>query len=89
MTDVNLPEHRGTVIGFSRLTRAMGNALSVGLAGWLLVLFSLPAPNNYALTLALFQLLVIPAALCYVVVSRSLPQDIKEMRETLISRSKI
>lgn len=89
MTDTNLPEHRGTVIGLSRLTRALGNALSVALAGWLLLTITLPEPNNYALTLALFQLLVIPAALCYLIISRHNAQDIEKMQKTLRDRSNI
>lgn len=89
ITDCNLPEHRGTVIGVSRLTRALGNGLSVALAGWFLVTLTLPEPHNYALTLALFQVIVLVAAACYLVISRHLDKDMKAMRQTLASRSKI
>ena len=34
ITDINLPEHRGTVIGISRLFSAVGNAISVSLTGF-------------------------------------------------------
>lgn len=89
ITDANLPEHRGTVIGISRMARALGSALSVALAGWLLAVLSTPEPNNYALTLAFFQILVLPAALCYFIVSRNIPQDIHKVRETLAVRGKL
>lgn len=88
ITDVNLPEHRGTVIGLTRLVRATGNAVSVGLTG--LILAALTAnfspPANYAVGLALFQLLLIPAALCYYAVSQTVAQDIAAVRQTLAHR---
>lgn len=87
ITDVNLPEHRGTVIGLSRLTRATGSAMSVALAGWLLTDLNMPAPHNYAVTLALFQLIVIPTALCYYRVSQEIVADVTAVRKTLAQRS--
>lgn len=89
ITDLNLPEHRGTVIGASRLARAVGNAISVAAGG---VLFEALAgrfapPLNLAVGLSLFQLLVIPAALCYVVVSRVIGQDRRRVQETLRARA--
>jgi MFS family permease len=87
ITDANLPEHRGTVIGFSRLTRATGSALSVALASLMLTHLNVPAPHNYAITLALFQLVVIPTALCYYRVSKSVSQDITAVRQTLSLRA--
>lgn len=87
MTDVNLPEHRGTVIGLSRLTRASGSALSVAVASWLLTRLMIDAPDNYAITLALFQLVVIPAALCYYRVSKTISQDITAVSQTLADRA--
>lgn len=87
MTDANLPEHRGTVIGLSRLTRATGSALSVGIASWLLTRLTVAAPDNYAITLALFQIVAIPAALCYYMVSKYVLQDITAVRQTLTARA--
>ena len=72
MVDVNLPEHRGTVIGVSRLFRAVGNAISVGLTGVLITALTpnFPSPNNYALSLAIMMFFVVPAIFCYWRVSR-------------------
>ena len=89
ITDINLPEHRGTIIGLSRLFRAAGNAISVSLTGVVFAVLSadLAPPHNYAAGLALFQLLVIPAALCYLGASRVIPHDIARVRQTLVDRA--
>lgn len=89
ITDVNLPEHRGTIIGLSRLFRAAGNAVSVGLTGVVFAVLSadFAPPNNYAIGLAFFQILVIPAAACYFGASRSVPHDIGRVRQTLNERA--
>ncbi len=89
LTDVNLPEHRGTVVGISRLSRAIANALSVGLAG--LIISSLttnfPPPLNYAIGLAIFQLIVIPAGLCYIIIAKVAPDEITAVKHLLTQRA--
>lgn len=89
ITDVNLPEHRGTVIGFSRVFRAVGNALSVWLAGWLFGWLNgrLPEPDNYAYGLALFQILVIPALICYFILQKYIAKDKQTITAILTERA--
>lgn len=87
ITDANLPEHRGTVMGLSRLTNALGSSLSMALASALLMQFPVPTATQYALVLAAFQLFVIPTALCYYRVSKTIEQDITAVRQTLLSRA--
>lgn len=89
ITDVNLPEHRGTVIGLSRMFRAVGNALSVWLAGWLFAWLNghLPEPDNYAYGLALFQILVIPALICYLILQKYIAKDKQATANTLTERA--
>lgn len=89
ITDVNLPEHRGTVIGISRLFSAVGNASSVVLTGFLITRLTAlyPSPTNYAVGLTLFQLLVIPAGLCYFGVRKYLLDDKTAVRQTLQQRA--
>ncbi|MEZ4590997.1 MAG: MFS transporter [Chloroflexota bacterium] len=89
ITDVNLPEHRGTVIGLSRMFRAVGNALSVWLAGWLFAWLNgrLPEPDNYAVGLALFQVLVIPALICYLFLQKYIAKDKQTAVATLTQRA--
>lgn len=90
ITEVNLPEQRGTVLGLNRLARALGNAISIATAGFLFAYLSdrYPAPLNFAIGLALFQLLVIPAALCYLGVRRTIAQDTAAVKTTLTNRAK-
>ena len=89
LTDLNLPEHRGTIIGFTRLARAIGNAISVSLAAfvfqWLAPIVG--EPDNFSFGLALFQLLVIPVALCYIGVIRSIIKDRRAIQNTLQKRA--
>lgn len=89
ITDVNLPEHRGTIIGISRLFRAVGNAISVWLAGWLFASFTgrLPEPENYAVGLALFQILVFPALICYLILQKYIAADRQRVTQQLAARA--
>lgn len=89
ITDVNLPEHRGTVIGISRLFRAVGNAISVWLAGWLFASLSgrLPEPDNYAVGLSLFQIFVIPALVCYIFLQKYIATDKQTITQLLTERA--
>lgn len=86
ITDLNLPEQRGTVIGISRLFRAVGNAISVGMTGLLITFLAprFPSPDNYALTL--MMVFVLPALVCYLFVSRSIVEDETAVHQTLKQR---
>ena len=89
VTDVNLPEHRGTVLGISRVFRSVGSATSVGLTGfiftWLTADFA--PPNNYAIGLAIFQIVAIPAGLCYFGLRKHIATDMARVRQTLTDRA--
>lgn len=89
LTDLNLPEHRGTIVGFSRLARATGNAISVTLAAWVFqwLIPTVGEPGNFSLGLALFQILVIPVAICYIGVARSIKNDRHAIQAILIRRA--
>lgn len=90
VTDVNLPEHRGTTMGITRIFRAVGSAISIALTGFVFTLLSgnfLP-PLNFSIGLAFFQLLVIPAGLCYYGASKTVPADIQAVKQTLIKRTR-
>jgi MFS family permease len=90
ITDVNLPEHRGTTIGITRIFRAVGSAVSIALTGFVFTQLSgnfLP-PLNFSIGLALFQLLVIPAGLCYYGASKTVPADIQAVKQILIERTR-
>ena len=91
ITDVNLPEHRGTIIGFMSVAVGVGVALGNALAGVSFDYFSaqFAPPLNYAVGLALFQLLFIPAGFCYYRLSKSAGRDIAEVKKVLKERAVI
>ena len=88
ISDVNLPEHRGTVFGLGNLSngvsRTLGNGLTAVTAGLLAARF--PAPLNYAVGLTVFQLFFIPTGLCYLKASKTCPSDIARVRGLLAER---
>ena len=89
ITDVNLPEHRGTVLGLSRLFRATGNAISVWLAGWLFASLTgrLPEPDNYAVGLSIFQIFVLPSLICYLFLQKYIAGDKQAIAQLLTKRA--
>jgi len=89
LTDVNLPEHRGTAIGLLSIAVGLGLALGNAGAGLLFDYFALyfAPPTHYALGLALFQLLFIPAGLSYYQLSKSSAADIAQVKQILTARA--
>ncbi len=90
ISDVNLPEHRGTIYGIANLSnglsRAVGNGLTVPVAGLLATGFG--TPLNYAIGLALFQIFFIPTGLCYWKASRTCGDDLARVRAVLAERGR-
>jgi MFS family permease len=89
ITDVNLPEHRGTAFSvanlFNSLGRTVGN-LGVGiLLGYISMYYH--EPKSYIITLSVLQLFLIPSALCYLLMANKNKLDIHNMKETLRVRS--
>ncbi len=90
ISDVNLPEHRGTVFGLGNLSnglsRTLGNGLTVIAAGLLASRFG--PPLNYAVGLTVFQIFFIPTGLCYWMASKTCPTDISRVRSLLAERGR-
>ena len=90
ISDVNLPEHRGTAFGLGNLSngisRTLGNGLTVVAAGLLTARFG--APWNYAIGLTAFQVFFIPTGLCYWMASKTCPGDIARIRSLLVERGR-
>ncbi|HHC08720.1 MAG TPA: MFS transporter [Actinobacteria bacterium] len=88
VSDVNLPEHRGTVFGVGNLVngigRAAGTALTGSVAGALQR--ALPPPLNWALGLSAFQAFFLPTGWCYWRASQTAPDDIERVRRILAER---
>jgi MFS family permease len=89
ITDVNLPEHRGTVFGVGNFSNGVGRAAGSALTGPVANALerSLPPPYNWALGLTLFQVFFIPTGWCYWKASQTCPSDIEEVRATMSSRA--
>lgn len=89
ISDVNLPEHRGTVFGFGNLVngvgRGVGTALTTVAAQTLQK--TMAPPLNLALSLSLFQLFFLPTGWCYWKAAQSAPDDISAVRSTLAARA--
>lgn len=88
IAEVNPPEHRGTAFSVGNLVNGLGRA-----AGTVLVVRTfeglgraLPAPLNYAVGLAAFQLFFIPTGIMYWFASRTAPGDIATIDRLLRER---
>ena len=91
ISDVNVPEHRGTVFGVGNLVNGVGRAAGVGLTAVTAQVLNktIPAPYNLALGLSLFQVLFLPTGWCYWKASKTCPGDIKAVRTTLKERARM
>lgn len=90
ITDVNLPEHRGTVFGVGNLANGVGRSIGTALTGPVATALerSVPAPFNWALGLTLFQVFFLPTGWCYWKASQTCPADIEEVRTTMTARAR-
>jgi len=91
LIDVNLPEHRATVYSIGNLVtgiaRSLGNLL-IGIVLGIMSRFS-PEPFNFIQTLTLFQAFVVPAAACYLAVTKTYRRDAESVESTLKERAKM
>jgi MFS family permease len=88
ITEVNPPEHRGTVYSLGNLAngigRAAGNYLSA--RGVDALARALPPPANYVVCLAIFQVFFIPTGIMFWRASRTAPKDIDDLQHLLAER---
>ena len=89
ITDVNLPEHRGTIFGVGNLANGVGRSIGSALVGPVAGALerSIPPPFNWALGLSLFQVFFLPTGFCYWKASQTCPGDITDARETMAARA--
>jgi MFS family permease len=89
ISEVNLPEHRGTVFGVGNFVNGLGRATGTALTAVTAdaIQRSLPPPYNLALGLSFFQLFFLPTGWCYWQASKTCPTDIKDVRSTLAERA--
>lgn len=89
ITDVNPPEHRGTVYSLGNLVNGIGRATGNGLVGLTFRLLerALQPPLNFAVGLAAFQVFFVPTGIMYWLASLTSPRDIAEVQHLLAERS--
>ena len=89
ITNLNLPEHRGTAIGISRLFRAVGHSIGIALAGLLFqrLQHSFSQSDAFAIGLSLFQTSLIFSAACYWPILKTIAKDTTTISNTLKTRA--
>ncbi len=91
--DVNLPEHRGTMFGFSHFISGIGRSTGlVLLPGMQLLLYSfligITLEMSWILAFIIILLFLIPTGICYILAARTTPNDIMKVKEILSIRAK-
>ena len=89
ITDVNLPEHRGTVFSVANLCNSLGRTIGNIGVGVLLSLVAIryQEPTSYVITLSILQIFLIPSALCYLLMAKKNVTDIHNVKQTLLDRA--
>jgi MFS transporter, Spinster family, sphingosine-1-phosphate transporter len=89
ITDVNLPEHRGTAFSVANLFNSFGRTLGNVGVGVALGVISLHFEErvSFIITLVILQIFLIPSALCYLKMAKKNVIDIHRVKKTLEERS--
>jgi hypothetical protein len=89
ISDVNVPENRGTVFGMGNLVNGVGRSVGAGLTAAVASAIErgVPPPWNWALGLSIFQVFFLPTGWCYWKASETCPGDIIEVEELLERRA--
>jgi MFS family permease len=89
ISDVNLPEHRGTIFGVANFANGIGRAAGNGLTGAVAGAFerAFPPPLNWAVGLTVFQVFFLPTGYCYYRAAETSPGDITEVVTILSQRA--
>ena len=89
ITEVNPPEHRGTVFSLGNLVNGAGRSAGTSLTGAAFGALerALPPPLNFAVGLAVFQAFFIPTGVMYWLASRTSPKDIATVQAMLDERA--
>ncbi len=89
--DVNLPEHRGTMFGFSNFIYGIGRSIGlVILPGiQLLLVAHMPLEWSWIWALIITLTFFIPTGFCYLMTIRTVPHDIVAVKEILAKRAEV
>lgn len=91
VSDVNLPEHRGTVFGLGNLINGIGRGIGSIVFPLISAAFiaRYPDPENYIVTLMVIQLFFIPTGFCYLVACFYVERDIKNVKRIMVERAEL
>jgi hypothetical protein len=91
ISDVNLPEHRGTVFGVGNLVNGVGRGVGAALTTITAQTLqkSTAPPLNLIVSLSVFQVFFLPTGWCYWKAGHTSPDDIRAVRTVLATRGKI
>ncbi len=89
ISDVNLPEHRGTVFGLGNFISGIGRGIGSLILPIISVAFTAiyPEPDNFIWSLAVVQLFFLPTGVCYLVACFYVEKDLKDMKKVLADRA--
>lgn len=89
ITEVNPPEHRGTVFSLGNLVNGVGRSAGNAAAGaaFRMLERAMPPPMNYVVGLAAFQIFFIPTGIMFWLASRTSPKDIDDIQHLLDERA--
>ena len=83
LSDVNLPEHRGTISAMNTLASRIGSGIAPSLGGALSLLLG----GNLRMAIIIGILFWIPALFLWTLALRSVEQDMHQMEKTLQVRA--
>ncbi len=89
VSEINLPEHRGTLFGFTNFINGVGRSIGLILMPTLVIYLgtSIPEPLNWVYSLAIIQLFFIPTGIFYALSAKYAPKDILNIRDILKTRA--
>lgn len=92
LSEVSLPEHRGTIFGIFNITDNIGSALGPTIGGAFMAVYlgaGILEPSNILYGLITMSLFWIPCALLWLPAFRTYVKDKENLRKTLSERGKI
>jgi len=91
ITDVNLPEHRGSAFSIANLANGIGRTIGTSGIGILITYLAtkMVEPNNYIFSLIIFQLFLIPSGILYWKMAKFNMSDINSVRSALKERGNL
>jgi len=87
--DINLPEHRGTMFGFSNFINGLGRSIGLILIPVLVISLGpvFPDPTNWVISMVVVQLFFIPTGIFYALAAKSAPKDILNVKAKMKERA--